>query len=208
VTTLFDLPRPVPTPPPAKPTQPKPLVIALDVAIGTTGVAGDGWTDHIHAKARSLHARIDYQLDGIESFIRNADYVVIEGPAFSRNNNGAEHLAGMRMLARRACWRRGIPYAIVGPQQRIKYLTGTTQPKDPATGKRAKDEVLKGIVRTTLADRYGIETEGRWRYDEADAAAMYCMAMHRLGHRLADIPDSHADALNGCQWWPELGAAA
>lgn len=202
---LFDL-RPTPAQTPA--AGPRPLVIALDVAIGTTGIAGEGWTDHVHAKQRSLHARIDHQLDGIESFIRNADYIVIEGPAYSRNNQGTEHLSGMRMLVRRLCWRRDIPYAIVGPQQRIKYLTGTTQPKDPATGKRAKDTVLKGIVRTTVAERYGIETEGRWRYDEADAYTLLAMAMHQLGYPLADVRADHANALDGCHWWPDLEAAA
>jgi hypothetical protein len=208
MTTLFDLPRPVPTPPPAKPATPKPLVIGLDIAIGTSGIAGEGWTDHVHAKDRSLHERMQRQLDGITDYIKCADLVVIEGAAFAKARlQGMDQLSAMRWMVRHWCWRHDIQYAIVPPDQRIRYMTGTTQPKDPETGKRASGDVLKGIVRSAVAERYGIETEGRWRYDEADAYVMLALGMHRLGHRLADVPEAHAKALAGCQW-PDLGAAA
>lgn len=208
MTTLFDIPRPVPAPLPVRPVAARPLVIGLDVAIGTTGVAGHGWTDHIHAKARSLHVRMQHQIDGIADFIKVADLVVIEGPAFSKARfQGMDQLSAMRWMVRHWCWRHDIPYAIVPPDQRVKYLVGTTQPKDPATDKRASGDVLKGIVRTAVADRYGITTEGRWRYDEADAYVLCAMGLDRLGHRLVDVPDSHAAALSGCQW-PDLAASA
>lgn len=193
--------RPVPAPPAARPAPPGPLVIGLDVAIGTTGVAGLGWTDHVHSKARSLHVRMQAQIEGIASFIRTADLVVIEGPAFSKARfQGMDQLSAMRWMVRHWCWRHDIPYAIVPPDQRVKYLYGTTQPKDPATGKRAVGDVLKGLVRTAVADQYGVETAGRWRYDEADAYVLLAMGLDRLGRRLADVPDTHRAALDGCQW--------
>jgi hypothetical protein len=202
--TLFDT-TPVPAPPRAA-AGPRPLVIGLDVAIGTTGVAGHGWTDHVHAKQDELHERMQHQLTEITTFICSADYVVIEGAAFSKARfAGMDQLSAMRWMVRHELWKRRIPYAVVPPDQRIRYMTGTTQPKDPATGKRAKDTVLKGIVRTAVAERYGVETEGRWRYDEADAYVLLAMGLHQLGHPLADVPPAHALALGGVQW-PDLAA--
>lgn len=199
MTTLFDL-----TPPaPAAPTGPGPglVTIALDVAIGTTGVASDGWTDHVHAKHPDLHGRFAEQLDGCASFYRNADFAIVEGAAFSKARfAGMDQLSAMRWMIRHDLWKRGIPYAVVPPDNRVKYVTGTTQPKDPATGKRAGGTVLKGIVRAAVADLFGIETEGRWRYDEADAAVLYAMARDWLGAPLAELPETHRAALAGVQW--------
>lgn len=198
MTALFDLTTETPAAPaPA----PRPLTIALDVAIGTTGVAGDGWTDHIHAKSKDLHGRFAEQLDGCANFYRHADFVILEGAAFSKARfAGMDQLSAMRWMVRHDLWKRGIPYAVVPPDQRIRYVTGTTQPKDPATGKRAGGTVLKGIVRTAVADLFDIHTEGRWRYDEADAAVLYAMARGWLGEPLAMLPDTHRAALAGCQW--------
>ena len=199
--TLFPAPQaPAPASVAGAGTQPL-LTIALDVAIGTTGVAGDGWTDHVHTKANTLHERFAEQLDGIASFIRNANFVIIEGAAFSKARfAGMDQLSAMRWMVRHDLWKRGIPYAIVPPDNRVKYLTGTTQPKDPETGKRASGTVLKGIVRAAVADLFGVPTEGRWRYDEADAAVLYAMARDWLGAPLAVLPESHRAALDGCQW--------
>ncbi|TMU98066.1 hypothetical protein [Streptomyces sp. DASNCL29] len=184
---------------------PAPLLIGLDVAMGVSGVAGVGWTDHVRCTAKGQHERFAYQLDGLSSFYRNADLVVIEGAAYSKNNQGADALAAMRWMVRHDLWKRGIPYAIVPPDQRVKYLTGTTQPKDPATGKRATGDVLKGIVRAAVADRYGLLTEGRWRYDEADAYALVAMGLHQLGAPVAEVSADCAAALAGCRW-PDLEA--
>ncbi|MGA6223514.1 hypothetical protein ACPESV_24655 [Streptomyces umbrinus] len=204
MTTLFDLSPEVPAAPAA--AGPRPLVISLDVAIGTTGVAGAGWTDHVHTKHPDLHGRFAEQLDGIASFIRNADFVIIEGAAFSKARfAGMDQLSAMRWMVRHDLWKRGIPYAIVPPDNRVKYVTGTTQPKDPATGKRASGNVLKGIVRAAVAELFGTVTEGRWRYDEADAAVFYAMAMDWLGWPLVELPETHRAALDGVQW-PEREA--
>jgi hypothetical protein len=94
---LFDCERQAPAA--SKTAHPGPLTIALDVAIGTTGVAGDGWTDHIHTKHPTLHGRFAEQLDGCASFYRHADFVIIEGAAFSK-----ARFAGMDQLSRCGGW--------------------------------------------------------------------------------------------------------
>lgn len=203
--TLFDT-----TPAAGLPARPaavnQPLVIGLDVAMGTTGVAGPGWTDHIHTAAEGQHKKFAYQLEGCASFYRNADLVVIEGAAYSKNNQGADALAAMRWMVRHDLWKRGIPYAVITPSKRITYATGTTVHKDEK-GARIKGVALKGMVRSAVAERYGIETEGRWRYDEADAYVLLAMGLDHLGHPLAPVPARNAAALTGCVW-PEFVAAA
>ncbi|MCX4827138.1 hypothetical protein OG746_26910 [Streptomyces sp. NBC_01016] len=200
--TLFDTEAPAAT----TAAGPRPLTIALDVAIGTTGVAGDGWTDHVRAKAKTLHGRFAEQQDGCASFYRHADFAVIEGAAFSKARfAGMDQLSAMRWMIRHDLWKRDIPYAVVPPDQRIKYVTGTTQPKDPATGKRASGDVLKGIVRDAAAELFGVRTEGRARYDEADALVLYAMARDWLGDPLATVPALNRQALAACTW-PEREA--
>ncbi|MEU0978503.1 hypothetical protein ABZ488_04735 [Streptomyces griseus] len=199
--TLFDqTPAAGLTPRPAAVTH-RPLVIALDVAIGTTGVAGEGWTDHVHTTAATLHGRFQQQLDGIVSFIRHADKVVIEGAAFSKARlQGMDQLASMRWMVRHELWRRGIPYAIVPPDNRTIYATGKARWKDEATGTKLTATQVKGMVRDAVRDRYGVDCTGRWRYDEADAYVLLAMAYDHLGMPLADVPATHSRAVAGCDW--------
>lgn len=183
-----------------------PLVIGLDVAMGTSGVAGPGWTDHVHCNAADQHKRFAAQLEGLASFYRNADFVVIEGAAYSKNNQGADALAAMRWMVRHDLWKRQIPYTVITPSKRLTYATGTTVHRDE-TGARIKGVALKGLVRSAVAERYGIHTEGPARYDEADAYVMLAMGMHWLGLPLAAVPARHAAALDGCSW-PDREAVA
>jgi hypothetical protein len=203
VTTLFDLNPQAPAALVAagpRPTTGMPKVIGLDVAMGTTGIAGEGWTDYVKAKGTSQHGRFEQQLTGIADHIRNADFVVIEGPAFSKNNQGADALSAMRWMVRHDLWKRNIPYAVIRPDDRIKYAVGTTQPKDPETGQRLKGDPLKAVVRQAVANTYGITTEGTAKYDEADAYILLAMGLHWLGWPLAVVPDTHRRALDSVRW--------
>lgn len=203
MTTLFDLNPQAPAAPVAagpRPTSQPLKVIGLDVAMGTTGIAGEGWTDYVKAKGTSQHGRFEQQLIGIADHIRNAAFVVIEGPAFSKNNQGADALSAMRWMVRHDLWKRNIPYAVVRPDDRIKYAVGTTQPKDPETGQRLKGDALKAVVRQAVAKTYGITTEGTAKYDEADAYILLAMGLHWLGWPLAVVPDTHRRALDSVRW--------
>ncbi|MEU3945412.1 hypothetical protein [Streptomyces sp. NPDC029526] len=175
-------------------------VIGLDVAMGTTGIAGEGWTDHVKARGQSQHSRFEQQLTGIADHIRHADFVVIEGPAFSKNNTGADALSAMRWMVRHDLWKRRIPYAVVNPDHRIIYAVGTAAPKDPATGLRLKGDPLKAVVRQAVAETYGIHTEGSAKYDEADAYVLMAMGLHWLGWPLAVVGDDRRRALDSVRW--------
>jgi Holliday junction resolvasome RuvABC endonuclease subunit len=193
--TLFDTKTPAagPTPRPAAGTT-RPLVVGLDLSLTCTGIAGTGWTDHVRTKLRGDH-RLGYLVDTIGSFIRSADMVVMEGPSYGHANlGGHEELAGLRCAIRLWCHRRDIPYGVVPPSSLKLYATGYGR-------------ASKGEIRSAIADRYGVETEGAARYDEADAYTALAMGLHHLGYPLADVPERNAKALDGCVW-PEFVAVA
>lgn len=180
---------------------PRPLVIALDAATIVTGTAGVGWTDYVHAPAKDLHERFAQQLDGCASFYRHADYVVIEGSAFSRNNSGADALTALQWLIRQDLWKRRIPYAVINPQSRNVYATGKHRPVPASVSKKDRYYVGKAMVRDAVHERYGILTEGKHRYDQSDAYILLALGLHSLGHVLADVPDEWAEqALRGVKW--------
>ncbi|MEU0808746.1 hypothetical protein [Streptomyces sp. NPDC005970] len=205
--TLFDQPaRPVPAS--VAGAGPAPLVIALDIALGTTGVAGTGWTDTIRTGTRRTEDRLDHIVKAAASFYRHADYVAIEGPSYgSALQNGHDEMAAARWMIRHDLWKRGIPYAIVPPDNRTIYATGKARWKHPETGRKLSSAEVKGLVRTAVQERYGIPCEGPGRYDQADAYVILSMFLDQLGHALAEVPPTHSRALAGCQW-PDLGTVA
>jgi Holliday junction resolvasome RuvABC endonuclease subunit len=186
VSTLFDLSPEVPAALPA--VGPRPLVVvALDVSLTCTGVAGLGWTDRIRTKLRG-DERLAYLETEIASFIRAADMVAMEGPSYGHSGpRYHEDLAGLRVLVRRYCHRHGIPYALVPPSNLKLYVTG-------------RGNAAKGEVRSAIADRYDVHTEGVGRYDMADAYGALAAASDWLGQSLAAVPDKNRGALAGCQW--------
>jgi len=191
---------PVAVPAPAG-AGPAPLVIGLDVALVLTGVAGPGWTDYVNSKTRRGEERLDYVLHQLQSFYRHADFVVIEGPSFgSALQAGHDEMAAMRWMVRVDLWKRRIPYAVCPPVSRTKFALGTSQPKDPQTGKRLVAKQAKAAVADAVAEQYGIECEGRARYDQADAYVLMAMGRAHLGHPLAALPATHTRALAGITW--------
>ncbi|MDQ3028987.1 MAG: hypothetical protein M3R09_02935 [Actinomycetota bacterium] len=168
-------------------TAAKPLVVGLDLSLTCTGIAGAGWSDIVRTKLRG-DARLDYLVLTIGSFIKRADMVAMEGPSYGHAGlGGHEELAGLRCAIRLDCYRRGIPYGIIPPSSLKLFATGN--------GRAAKGE-----MRSAIADRYGIHTEGACQYDEADAYVLLAMGLDHLGHPLADVPPSHSRALDGCDW--------
>ncbi|WP_329292895.1 hypothetical protein [Streptomyces pseudovenezuelae] len=174
-----------------------PRVIGLDLSLTCTGVAGEGWTDTIRPRTGVRgHPRLAFIVEHITEHIRGADLVVIEGPSFGGGvAHRHEDLAGLRVMVRHACWRRGIPYAVVPPSCRALYATG-------------KGSGSKGEVRDAIRTRYGVECDGPGRYDQADAYTLLAMGLHHLGWPLAVVPDNNRRGLDGSQWPTTEGLAA
>ncbi|WP_225840268.1 hypothetical protein [Streptomyces sp. NK08204] len=187
MSALFDLAPEVPaTPVVAGPPAPF-TIIALDLSLTCTGIAGVGWTDRIRTKLRG-DERLAYLETEIASFIRTADMVAMEGPSYGHGAMaGHEELAGLRILVRRYCHRHQLPYAVIPPSSLKLYTAG-------------RGNATKGEVRSAVADRYGIHTEGAGRYDMADAYGALAAASDWLGQPLADVPARNRAALAGCQW--------
>ncbi|ABD94181.1 unknown [Streptomyces phage mu1/6] len=186
---------PVPAPAGAAASGPTPLVIGLDVSLSCTGVAGRGWAEAIRSGARLGHERLAFQLDAMRSYYRNAELVVIEGAAFSRAlQRGHDELAAIRWMARHDLWKRGIPYAVVPPDNRTIYATGRAR----WTGETPAQ--VKGRVRDAVLQRYGVNCTGPGRYDQADASILAEMGLAYLGHPGAVLPPTHTRALAGVDW--------
>ncbi|MFF5589691.1 hypothetical protein [Streptomyces hygroscopicus] len=198
--------RPVPAPAGAGA---RPLVVGLDVALGTSGVAGPGWTDVVRTGDRTGEERLDYAVEQLSTFYRSADFALIEGPAFSlASTRGADELSAIRWMVRCDLRRRGIPFAVVNPDSRTIYATGRARWKDTVTGKKLTKTQVKGKVRDAVAARYGIECTGTTRYDEADAYVLMAMGCHWLGYPLAEVPATHSRALKGVPWPTTVPAVA
>lgn len=199
---MITLATPAPAPIGAAPTASAlPYVIALDVALGMTGIAGRGWTTYISTTSRRGEQRLDYLLHRLQDHYRHAEFVLIEGPAFSRGKQaGHDELAAIRWMVRTDLWKRTIPFAVVPPNCRIKYALGTTYPRHPDTGLKLTPEQCKGAVREAAAAQYGLEFDGPAKYDRADAYVLLAMGLDHLGHPQAELPATHRDALTGVAW--------
>jgi hypothetical protein len=205
--TLFNTVAPTPAAPAA--AGPRPLVIGLDIALVNSGIAGPDWTDHIRTGNLRAEARLDAILEHAAAFYRHADLAVIEAPAFGRAlQAGHDEMAAARWLIRLDLYRRGIPCAVVNPMSRTIYALGSGRPKHPESGRLLTAAEAKGAVREAIRERYGIETAGATRYDQADAFVLAAMGLHWLGYPLAEVPATHSRALDGVAWPTAVPLAA
>lgn len=186
MSTLFDITQ-APAATPAAGHRPPLVVVGLDLSLTCTGVAGAGWTDKIRTKLRG-DERLAHLEAEIVSFIRVADLVAMEGPSYGHGAMaGHEELAGLRILVRRYCYRHQLPYAVIPPSSLKLYVAG-------------RGNATKGEIRSAVADRYDVHTEGAGRYDMADAYGVFAAASDWLGQPLAEVPERNRKALAGCQW--------
>jgi hypothetical protein len=194
---------------PTAATRPRPVVIGLDIALVNSGVAGADWTDHIRTGKLRGEARLSEILERAASFYRHADLVLIEAPAFGRAlQAGHDEMAAARWIIRLDLRRRGIPFAVVNPHSRTIYALGHARPKHPVSGRALTAAEAKGAVRDAVAERYGLQTAGATRYDQADAFVLAAMGLHWLGYPLAPVPDTHSRALAGVAWPEQVPVVA
>ncbi|MER7813849.1 hypothetical protein [Streptomyces sp. NPDC096153] len=187
----------------------RPLVIGLDMALITSGVAGSGWTDIIRSGNRRGEERLRYLVDAAASFYRAAHLALIEGAAYSMAKQiGHDEMSALRWMIRCDLHRRGIPFAVVNPDSRTIYATGKARWKHPETGRKLTAAEVKGMVRTAVQERYGVPCEGPGRYDQADAYVLAEMGQDWLGFPAVGMPPTHRRALDGVQWPENVPAVA
>ncbi|MFC1415407.1 hypothetical protein [Streptacidiphilus cavernicola] len=189
---------------------PAPVVIGLDLSLTSTGVArGVESAVALRPGQRRGQERLGWLLGELREHVRDADLVVVEGPAYAAGAQAGHHEMGglWYLVTHSLLWQRKIPYAVVAPDQRTVYACGTARPaRDEPKERRAA--VAKGMVRTAVVGRYGVECEGAGRYDKADAVILAAMGLDWLGYAPAALPQVYARALENVAWPEQIPAAA
>ena len=181
---------------------PAPVVVGLDLSLTSTGVArGVDSAVALRPGKRRGQERLGWLLDELRPHVRDADLAVVEGPSYGSGAQAGHHeLGGLWYLVTHTLlWERKIPYAVVAPDARTVYACGNARPaKDAPKERRAT--VAKGMVRTAVAQRYGLECEGAGRYDQADAVILAAMGLDWLGYAPTALPQLYARALENVAW--------
>lgn len=175
-----------------------PRVVGLDLAAEQSGIAfpDDGTTAVITAaKVKGKRTLADdlARLDRIAGYITDilAHYdvhlAVIEDYAPGIRSAAAHRLAEISGAVRLACWRAGVPIALVNPMHVKVYATGSSK-------------ATKSQMATAALKRAGLEFATE---DECDAWWLRAMGLDALGHPVIDLPKTHRDALNKITW-PEV----
>lgn len=175
-------------------------IAGLDPSLTSFGIAvteGPGQVELIRLRTRLRgHERIVYLLDALDDHVAGCDVAAVEDVVILAAGRDARvNLAGLHWMVRHRLWERGIPYAVVAPSTRAKWLTGN--------GHAGKDECLAAAIkRFTMADITG--------NDEADALTLAAMCGDAYGCPLVKMPQDRTallhDKRNGQPKvaWPRL----
>lgn len=126
------------------------------------------------------HERMQWLLDRVRNAAEGCDLAVIEGLAYGAKGSSLLDLAGLLWAVRHLLWQMDVPYALVAPSVRMKYLTGK--------GQADKDTCLLAVTKRFP----GIEVDGN---DTADALTLAAMGADRLGFPLAKMPEAQRAVL-------------
>lgn len=207
--TLFDLTTPAAGQTSCRPAAVNaPLVIGVDPSLTSCGIAGADWADALRPKNLDGHQRLAWLLGEVTDRVKEADLVVIEGPAYGQQLQAGHHeRAGLWWLITHALHKRGIPYAVCNPHNRTIYATGRANPaQDQPREKRAR--IAKGMVHSFVVEELGIWCEGPGRYDAADAAVFAAMGLDWLGYPLIAVPPQQRRALGTVHWPTDVPVVA
>lgn len=168
------------------------IIVGLDVSLNGTGAArvdthtGRALTRTLNPKGLRTHARMEFVRREVVELVRDADYVGIEGLAFSAPSAVRDEIDGMHWQVRHEVWRRGIPYALLPPSNVKDYTTGD--------GRAGKGDMVKAMRRAFPMMNL---TESD---DEADALAIVAMVA-RFNNQVIDAHVTRwPHALDGCHW--------
>jgi crossover junction endodeoxyribonuclease RuvC len=178
-------------------------VVGLDLSLSSTGAASvrsplEGedpivrtWRFKYRAKqprenaAVYAHLRMRYLIGSVSAVVSGADLCMIEDMPYGAKGSAVTGLAGLQWVIRHQVWHLGVPYVVVGPKQRAKWITGN--------GSAGKDECLAAAIkRFPDADLRG--------NDEADALTLAAMGAQHLGFPLVKMPASADEQLAKVAW--------
>lgn len=150
-------------------------VVGLDLSLTSTGMS-DGrehWVTQtspdqcMEARMNRLVTRARRFVVGTADWSQEADLVVIEAGAFSKNmQTGHEELAALRIMVRHAMWQLEVPFALVPPSTLKLYTAGH--------GKATKAQMVRAVAARHQMDLSHVMVKDG-RYDMADAFALAAM---------------------------------
>jgi len=180
-----------------------PRVLGCDQSLTSFGAARASSTSEVE-----LHrwrpgvlrgeARLQWLLDKVEEAAEGCDFIVMEGLAFGAKGSSLLDLAGLYWALRLRLWQRGIPFAVVPPSSRAKYVTGR--------GNASKEDCFVDTVHRFPA----VDVRGN---DQADALVLAAMGLDWAGCPLVAMPAAHRVALTAVVKgkpaieWPALKVA-
>lgn len=188
-------------------------VCGLDPSLTSFGGAvtrGPGATPELYRFKTKLagHPRLEYLLAEVTCIARDCDVVAVEG-VLSHMAGAEVHLAlaGLHWLIRHRLYELGVPYAVIAPSSRMKWLAGK--------GNAPKDECLATAIRRFPAARI----DGN---DKADALTLAAMTSAAYGMPLVPMPADREAVLTAAKYvtrgqakvrvpaidWPRLKATA
>lgn len=131
--------------------------------------------------------RLRYLYQGIRELAAGTDMILMEGPAFDRNN-GQHKMGGGWWLTAHVLWldNPGAVRVVIPPKSLKKYMTGN--------GNAGKDEMLIAVMTR-------IENCPAANNDEADALALAAMGADKLGWPLAVVPKDQRAQLSQWDGW-------
>lgn len=182
-------------------------VIGIDQSLTSTGLAVTSGPDllplliRVRPKLRG-HERLSLILSEVERHAEGCDLAVIEGLAFGAKGSALLDLAGLQWMIRHYLWQMQIPYAVVSPYERAKFITGRAGAD--------KDEVLAAAIH-----RFPPDT-GIMSNDAADALVLAAMGCEWLGEPVVELPAAQREVIHSVHTakgkrgqpkiaWPTLG---
>ncbi len=159
-------------------------ILAIDPSLRRTAICIAGETLSLDCKLTGmmrLEAIREQLVNRIE--IERIDLAVIEGYSMGSSLAHSHELGELGGIIRWTLWGNGIPFVEVPPSSLKKYLTG-------------KGNADKDLMLSTASRRF----DRTLNNDEADALALWAMAMDAYGQSVLSVPESHREALTAIEW--------
>lgn len=168
------------------------MIYGIDLSLTGTGMSNGKTTWLIQSKGkagaslRERNIRLSVLRDRVLAELAGAELVVIEQPAFSRQNGHAHDRSGLWWLIVTGLHVWGCPVAEVPPTTLKRYATG-------------KGNANKGAMIEAATRRFpGIDTAGD--DNRCDALWLAAMGHDHLACPLTTMPAAHRSSLEAVRW--------
>lgn len=153
-----------------------------------TGITTNGSVRTVATKPKDFECfeqRLLHVWDKISTDLLCADFVAIEGLAFSSKTGQAAERAGLHHFVRVELYRHAVPWALIPPTSLKRWVCGK--------GNASKDEMVIASVRL-FPDIMFKDNNG------SDSLGLYSMAKDHFGEPIVEVPRANRTALDKIEW--------